>query len=306
MTARRQPAEAARDAANAPARPASPDAAAAGAVTEATRAIDAAVDSGTAPPTLAELASRTHVSATHLRRVFTEALGVTPRAYADARRASRLRDALADGSPVADAIHESGYGSPSRVYERSNALLGMTPARARKGAPGERITYALADSTLGRVLVATTERGVCLVVFGDDDADLVAEAVRRFPRALLDPASGDYADWVAAVVAAIDAKGCNAASAAASAVPLDARGTVFQQQVWSALREIPAGETFTYAQLAAAIGRPTAMRAVAQACGANPTAVVVPCHRVIGADGSLTGYRWGVERKKALLERERG
>lgn len=272
------------------------------AIDTATRAIDAAVDSGERPPSLDQLARTAHVSATHLRRVFVDAVGLTPHAYADARRAQRLRETLATGTPVAEAILASGFGSSSRVYERTGDLLGMTPARARKGAPGERITYALAGSSLGRLLVATTERGVCLVVFGEDDGELVAEAHRRFPRAQLTPAAGEHAEWVAAVVRLVDAP---ADTARANAVPLDARGTVFQHQVWSALREIPAGKTVTYAQLASAIGRPTATRAVAQACGANPTAVVVPCHRVIGASGKLTGYRWGVERKRALLERER-
>jgi len=272
------------------------------AVTRATYAIDAAVDAGERPPSLDELARAGHISATHLRRQFVGALGVTPHAYADARRAMRLRDALADGTPVATAILGSGFGSTSRVYERTDDLLGMSPARARKGAPGERIAYTLADSSLGRLLVGTTERGVCLVVFGENDAELVAEARRRFPRASLDSAAGEHAEWVAAVVRLVDAP---ADSSRAAAVPLDARGTVFQQQVWAALRDIPAGTTVTYSQLAAAIGRPTATRAVAQACGANPTAVVVPCHRVIGADGKLTGYRWGVERKRALLGRER-
>ena len=271
------------------------------AVATATRAIDVAVDAGERPPSLPALAAATHLSATQLRRVFTETIGLTPHAYADARRARRLRDTLASGTAVVDAIHSSGFGSPSRVYERADALLGMTPARARKGAPGERIAYTLADSSLGRVLVATTDRGVCLVIFGEDDAQLVAEAGRRFPRATLAPAPGEHAEWVAAVVRLVDAPG----SARTADVPLDARGTVFQQQVWSALREIPPGQTVTYSQLASAIGRPTATRAVAQACGANPTAVVVPCHRVIGADGTLTGYRWGVERKRALLARER-
>ncbi|NTU72112.1 MAG: methylated-DNA--[protein]-cysteine S-methyltransferase [Coriobacteriia bacterium] len=273
----------------------------AAAVASACAAIDAAVAAGERAPSLDALALASHVSATHLRRVFVDALGVTPHAYADARRAERLRSALASGTPVADAIAGSGFGSASRVYERTGDLLGMTPSRARKGAPGERITYALADSSLGRLLVATTERGVCLVVFGDTADELIAEAHRRFPRATIEPAAREHAEWVSAVVSLVDAP---ADSARAAAVPLDAHGTVFQQQVWAALREIPPGQTVTYSQLAAAIGRPTAMRAVAQACGANPTAVVVPCHRVIGADGSLTGYRWGVERKRELLARE--
>ena len=271
------------------------------AVVTAMRAIDAAVDAGDRAPSLTELAALVHLSPSHLRRVFAETTGLTPRAYASARRAGVLRDALAAGSPVAEAIASSGFGSASRVYERSGELLGMTPARVRKGAPGESIRFTLADTSLGRLLVATTRIGVCLVAFGDSDDELVAEAGRRFPQADLAPATGEHAQWVAAVVRLVDAP----ASASAAGVPLDARGTIFQQQVWSALRQIPVGQTVTYGQLAAAIGRPTATRAVASACGANPTAVVVPCHRVIGADGSLTGYRWGVERKRALLERER-
>jgi len=270
------------------------------AVDGALHEIDTAVDASQAPPTLEELARKAHVSATHLRRVFVERVGVTPRAYADARRAQRLRADLAAGTPVARAIAGAGFGSTSRVYERTDALLGMTPASARRGAPGETIRYALADTSLGRILVGMTQRGVCLIAFGGSDAELLADAAARFPRAHLAPAGDEHADWVEAVAGVVDAP----TSRAAAELPLDVRGTVFQLQVWSALREIPAGETFTYAQLASAIGRPTATRAVAAACGANPTAVVVPCHRVIGADGSLTGYRWGVERKRELLRRE--
>jgi len=282
---------------------ASADAGPAAAVRLAARAIDVAVDSGDPLPTLDALARAAHLSAAQLRRQFVAAFGVTPHAYATARRATRLRESLAAGTPVAEAIHGAGFGSASRVYERTGELLGMTPARARQGAPGESIGYTLTDTSLGRLLVGTTARGVCLVVFGDSDEGLIAEAHRRFPRASLAPADGEHAEWVAALVRLIDAP---ADDAVAAQLPLDARGTVFQQQVWSALREIPAGQTVTYAQLARAIGRPTATRAVAQACGANPTAVVVPCHRVIGADGKLAGYRWGVERKRELLKRENG
>jgi len=276
--------------------------AAAAAVRAVAREIDVAVGTGDPLPTLEVLARSAHVSPTQLRRQFVSAFGVTPRQYAAARRAARLRESLAAGTPVAEAIHGAGFGSASRVYERTDELLGMTPARVRKGAPGEHIGYTLTGTSLGRLLVGTTERGVCLVVFGDSDSELVAEARRRFPRADLAPADGEHAEWVAALVRLIDAP---ADDGVAAQLPLDARGTVFQQQVWTALREIPAGQTVTYAQLARAIGRPTATRAVAQACGANPTAVVVPCHRVIGADGKLTGYRWGVERKRELLKRER-
>jgi AraC family transcriptional regulator of adaptative response/methylated-DNA-[protein]-cysteine methyltransferase len=272
------------------------------AVANALRLIDSAIAQGSSPPPLDELAAASHVSASHLRREFVASVGITPKAYADTRRAERLREQLAAGSDVAGAIAGSGFGSPSRVYERTDDLLGMSPAAARKGAPGECIGYALADSSLGRIVVAATERGVCLVAFGDSDEELVAETGRRFPRAVLTPASDGLAEEVSAVVGLIDAP----ATSDTLALPLDVRGTVFQRQVWAGLRQIRAGHTVTYSQLAAAIGRPTATRAVAAACGANPAAVVVPCHRVIGADGSLTGYRWGVERKERLLELERG
>jgi len=270
------------------------------AVEASTRAIDDAVDAGQRPPSLDALAKAAHISASHLRREFVARVGITPKAYADARRAERLRERLASGSDVAGAIHSSGFGSSSRVYERADDLLGMTPAAARRGAPGETIGYTLANSSLGRVVVATTERGVCLVAFGEDDGELLAEVGQRFPRARVEPAGAEVAAWVETVVAVIDAPD----PTNAEVVPLDVRGTVFQRQVWSALRQIRSGETVTYSQLAAAIGRPTATRAVAAACGANPTAVVVPCHRVIGADGSLTGYRWGIARKRELLARE--
>jgi AraC family transcriptional regulator of adaptative response/methylated-DNA-[protein]-cysteine methyltransferase len=263
-------------------------------------AVDRALDSGAPLPSLEQLAEAAHMSPSQLRRVFAAATGTTPRAYAEARRAERLRERLAEGDAVADAIAGAGFGSTSRVYERTGELLGMRPAELRRGAPGERVTYTLTDTSLGCLVVAATGRGVCLVAFGEDDASLVAEVRRRFPRAEVAPAEGEHAEWVRAVVRLVDAP----ASGAAADVPFDVRGTVFQQQVWRALREIPAGTTVTYAQLAAAIGRPTATRAVAQACGGNPLAVVVPCHRVIGADGSLTGYRWGVERKRELLARE--
>ena len=271
------------------------------AVAASTRAIDAAVDAGERPPSLEALATSSHVSASHLRREFAASVGITPKAYADARRAERLREQLAAGHDVAGAILSSGFGSSSRVYERADELLGMTPAAARKGAPGETIGYTLADSSLGRLVVATTMRGVCLIAFGESDEALIADVAHRFPRATIEPAGDNVRAWVETVVELID----DPAAAGSADLPLDVRGTVFQRQVWSALRQIRSGETVTYSQLAAAIGRPTATRAVAAACGANPTAVVVPCHRVIGADGSLTGYRWGVERKRALLELER-
>ena len=272
----------------------------AAAVAATTDAIDAAVDSGERAPSLEALARRTHVSASHLRRAFVARVGITPKAYSDARRAERLRAQLATGREVADAIHGSGFGSSSRVYERSEDLLGMSPATARRGALGETIRYTLADTSLGRLAVATTESGVCLVAFGETDEELLAGIVARFPRACIEPAGDEARGWVEAIVALVD----DPAGSSTPDLPLDVRGTVFQRQVWWALRQIRAGETVTYSQLAAAIGRPTATRAVAAACGANPTAVVVPCHRVIAADGSLAGYRWGLARKRQLLERE--
>jgi AraC family transcriptional regulator of adaptative response/methylated-DNA-[protein]-cysteine methyltransferase len=275
----------------------------AAAVAASARAIDGAIDSGTRSPSLAALAEASHVSPGHLRRAFIAVVGLSPHAYADARRADRLRSQLADGADVSAAIAGSGFGSTSRVYERTDDLLGMTPAQAKRGAPGETIRYTLADCSLGRLVVATTERGVCLVAFGESDAELAEEVARRFPRAVIEPAAGESRAWVEAVVELVDSPAGPDAAVAAE-LPLDVRGTVFQRQVWAALRAIPPGVTVTYSQLAAAIGRPTATRAVAAACGANPTAVVVPCHRVIGADGSLTGYRWGVERKRVLLDRE--
>jgi len=268
------------------------------AVAAATTAIDAAVDTGEAPPALAQLAAQVHLSPSHLRRGFVDAVGFTPREYADTRRAERLRDRLHAGADVSAAILGSGYGSASRVYERTGELLGMSPATARRGAPGEVIRYTLADTSLGRLVVASTQRGVCLVAFGDTDAELADEVQRRFPRATVEQGGPAQSAWVEAVVGLVDDP------TRSPELPLDVRGTVFQRQVWSALMQIQAGQTVTYGQLASAIGRPTATRAVAQACGSNPVAVVVPCHRVIGADGSLTGYRWGVERKRELLDRE--
>jgi len=264
----------------------------------AIQAIDSAVAEGERPPSLPALARLAGTSPATLRSAFLARVGLTPKAYADARRAERLRDSLAAGEPVSSALYGSGYGSTSRVYERHGELLGMTPAAYRKGAPGETIRYALADSSLGRVIVGLAGAGVCFIAFGTHDAELLDDLARRFPRAEIAPARPEDAELVAAVVALVDDP------AHAPEMPLDVRGTAFQQRVWTALTQIAPGETVTYAELARRIGRPSAVRAVAQACGANPVAVAVPCHRVIGADGSLTGYRWGVERKRELLRRE--
>lgn len=267
-------------------------------VLAALRAIDEAVDAGEPSPTLEQLARAARMAPTALRDGFRRHTGLTPKAYAAARRAARLRDALASHEPVAEALYSAGYTSTSRVYERHGELLGMTPAAYRKGAPGESIRYAFADSSLGRTVVGLTPHGVCLIAFGDTEDDLLVDLRARFPKATLEPAHDEDTELVQRVIALVDDPKRGAA------LPLDVRGTAFQQLVWTALTAIKPGETVTYGELARRIGRPTATRAVAAACGANPLAVAVPCHRVIGADGTLTGYRWGVERKRTLLDRE--
>jgi AraC family transcriptional regulator of adaptative response/methylated-DNA-[protein]-cysteine methyltransferase len=260
--------------------------------------IDEALANGENAPSLDDLATRVGLSATRLRRAFVERMGLTPKAYADAARARLLRDSLASGAPVADALFGSGYSSTSRVYERHGELLGMTPAAYRRGAPGETIRYALADSSLGRLIVGLTATGVCFIAFGDTDEQLIDDLSARFRCAAVVESETDDARLVSAVIALVDDPGH------APRLPLDVRGTAFQQRVWLALTRIAPGETVTYGELARRIGQPSAVRAVAQACGSNPVAIAVPCHRVIGADGTLTGYRWGVERKKMLLHRE--
>jgi len=269
-------------------------------VARAITLIDTAIIDGATVPPLARLADTVGLTPAVLKERFVERVGLTPKRYADAARAVQLRDGLAAGLPVADAVHAAGYGSGSRVYERHGELLGMTPAAYRRGAPGEIVRYTLADSSLGRLIVGLTGRGVCFIAFGEDDAQLLADLTARFNRAEVRPDDGEDAVLVDAVIALVDEP------SRASDLPLDVRGTAFQQRVWTALTRIEPGETVTYGELARRIGSPTAVRAVAQACGANPLAVAVPCHRVIGADGSLTGYRWGVTRKQRLLAREQG
>lgn len=268
-------------------------------VAVATSAIDEALAQSQGPPSTAALADLAGVSPGVLRRAFLAQTGLTPKAYGDARKAEALRDSLASGAPVIDALHGSGFGSTSRVYERHGDLLGMTPAAYRRGAPGETIRYALADSSLGRLIVALTDTGVCFIAFGECDEDLRSDLATRFPRARVIPAASGDTALVASVVALVDDPSHG------SDLPLDVRGTAFQQRVWRALTRIAPGETVSYGDLARRIGRPTAVRAVAQACGANPLAVAVPCHRVVGSNGSLTGYRWGVDRKRELLRREK-
>jgi AraC family transcriptional regulator, regulatory protein of adaptative response / methylated-DNA-[protein]-cysteine methyltransferase len=250
-------------------------------------------------PTLDQLAARSGWSAYHLHRVFKAVTGLTPRGYAEAHRAARVRDELRATPSVTEAIYGAGFNSSGRFYAAADAMLGMTPSAYKKGGAEARIRFAIGQCSLGAILVAASERGVCAIALGDDPDQLARDLQDHFPAATLvgdDPA---FAALVATVVGMIEAPGVGAE------LPLDVRGTAFQQRVWRALRRVPAGTTISYAELARRIRAPSAVRAVAQACGANPVAVAIPCHRVVRSDGDVSGYRWGVERKRALLERER-
>ncbi len=250
-------------------------------------------------PTLAELAARAGLSPHHLHRVFRRLTGLTPRDYAAAQQAQRVRSALAEPAvSVTDAIHAAGYGSSSRFYERSDAVLGMTPTRFRHHGADTRVRFAVGRCSLGAILVAQTERGICAIALGDDPDLLVRALQDQFANAELIGADTAFEQRVAQVIAFVEAPGIGLD------LPLDLRGTAFQQRVWQALRRIPPGRTASYTEIAACIGAPAAVRAVAGACAANPVAVAVPCHRVVRRDGALSGYRWGVERKRALLQRE--
>jgi AraC family transcriptional regulator, regulatory protein of adaptative response / methylated-DNA-[protein]-cysteine methyltransferase len=250
------------------------------------------------PPALADLATAVGLSRHHFHRVFTAETGVTPKAYGEAHRARRLRDHLDDGASITDAVHAAGFASSGRFYATSTARMGMTPGRFRRGGAGTRMRFAVGQCSLGAILVAATDRGVCAIELGDDPDDLVRSFQDRFHQAELIGADPTFEALVARVVGLVERP------EGPSDLPLDVQGTAFQERVWRALRDIPAGTTTTYAGLAAAIGSPTAVRAVAGACAANKLAVAIPCHRVVRTDGNLSGYRWGVERKRSLLERE--
>jgi len=249
-------------------------------------------------PGLDTLAAEAGLSVYHFHRVFKAITGLTPRQYASAHRAARLRENLDANRTVTEAIFEAGYNSNGRFYEESHDVLGMTPSAYRSGAANIAIRFALGECSLGSIAVAASKRGVCAILLGDDPEALVRELQDRFPKAELVGGDAQFEALVAKVVGLIEAPGLGAD------LPLDIRGTAFQQRVWQALRKIPAGSTVSYTQLADLIGSPHAARAVAQACAANPLAVAIPCHRVVRNDGALSGYRWGVERKRALLERE--
>lgn len=249
---------------------------------------------------LEELASHVGLSASHLQRSFKQVVGRSPKAYQAETRMGRFKTRLRAGDTVSRATYEAGFGSSSRVYERASSSLGMTPAAFRRGGAGVRIGYTIADAPVGRVLVATTERGVCAVELGGSDSDVERALLADFPKATIERDDEIHATWVRAVLDRVR----DPRHGASHRIPLDFAGTEFQQRVWDALRTIPPGERRSYAQVAESIGMPSASRAVAQACASNRIAVVVPCHRVVRQDGRISGYKWGVERKERLLAAE--
>jgi AraC family transcriptional regulator of adaptative response/methylated-DNA-[protein]-cysteine methyltransferase len=266
----------------------------AAAVAAACRMIEEAEES----PSLDELARSAGMSRFHFHREFRAITGMTPKAYADAYRAQRVREELTQADKVVDAIYDAGFNSSGRFYAKSSELLGMTPTAFRRGGGGETIRFAVGQCWLGSVLVAATSKGVCAISFGDDPNALVCDLQDRFRDAQIIGADEDYERLVARVIGFVEmpSRGLD--------LPLDVRGSAFQQRVWQALREIPAGTTTSYGEIAVRIGHDGAGRAVARACAANPLAVAIPCHRVVRTDGSLSGYRWGIARKRELLMRE--
>ena len=250
-------------------------------------------------PSLDELAKRARMSAYHFHRVFKAVTGVTPAAYARGERAKRVREGLAGERSVTAAIYGAGFNSNSRFYEKSDDVLGMKPSEYRAGGANTAIHFSVGECSLGSILVARSARGVCAIFLGDDPEVLLHELEDRFPKAQLIGGDEDFDALVAKIVGFVEEprKGLD--------LPLDVRGTAFQQRVWRALQKIPVGETVSYADLAKRIGAPKAVRAVASACGANAIAVAIPCHRVVHKDGTASGYRWGVERKRELLKREK-
>lgn len=258
----------------------------------------ALIESSPEPLSLRALGAQVGASPYHLQRTFKAITGVSPRQYAAALHANAFKDEARAGRDVTKALYAAGYGSGSGLYTTASAVLGMTPDVYRKGGKGMTITYTIQDSALGRLLVAATERGICAVSLGDDDAALLQALETEFPAARLEPGEGQILTWAGAIRAYLEGLRPDLD------LPLDVLGTAFQQRVWSELRKIPYGQTRTYTQVAEAIGQPAAVRAVARACATNPAALVTPCHRVIRSDGSLGGYRWGLSRKQALLQTE--
>jgi AraC family transcriptional regulator, regulatory protein of adaptative response / methylated-DNA-[protein]-cysteine methyltransferase len=274
----------------------SPLAQSAAKVAAACRMIEASVPA----PSLAALAAGAGVSAWHFHRLFKRITGLTPRGYAQAQQEQRLRTQLDGGASVTAAIFEAGYNASSRFYEKSNQLLGMTPTRYRAGGTDTAIHFAIGQCTLGAILVAQSARGICAILIGDDPEALARELQDRFRHAQLIGGDAAFEQLVATVVGFVEAPRIGLD------LPLDIRGTAFQQRVWQILRQIPPGQTASYADIAQRLGAPKSVRAVAQACAANTLAVAIPCHRVVRSDGGLSGYRWGVARKRALLDAEQG
>jgi AraC family transcriptional regulator of adaptative response/methylated-DNA-[protein]-cysteine methyltransferase len=256
------------------------------------------IESADTLPALNELAASAGLSTFHFHRVFKAATGLTPKGYAAAHRSRRVRQHLADGGSVTEALYEAGFNSNSRFYEAADHVLGMKPADFRAAGQNNDIRFAVGQCSLGAILVAQSARGICAILLGDDPHQLVCDLQDQFRRANLIGADAEFEQLIARVVGFIEAP------AIGLDLPLDVRGTAFQERVWQALREIPTGSTASYADIALRIGSPKAVRAVAQACGANSLAVAIPCHRVVRSDGNLSGYRWGVERKRELLARE--
>jgi len=265
----------------------------AAAVERACRALEAEQ-----PPDLSTLAEQAGMSRFHFHRVFKAATGITPKAYANALRASRARQRLEDSASVTDAMYDAGFNSSGRFYEAAPAILGMTPTAFRKNGEGVDIRFAVAQCSLGALLVAASSTGICEIALDEDPDRLVKNLQDRFKAARLIGADAQFEGWVAAVVGFVEdpSRGLD--------LPLDVRGTAFQRKVWEALREIPLGATATYAQVAERIGAPGAVRAVARACATNHIALAIPCHRVVRTDGGLAGYRWGIDRKRELIARE--
>jgi AraC family transcriptional regulator of adaptative response/methylated-DNA-[protein]-cysteine methyltransferase len=259
-----------------------------------------AIEQAERAPSLADLAGHAGMSPYHFHRVFRATIGLTPRAYAAAHRGRALRRKLARTGSVTEAVYDAGFNSSGRFYATAERLLGMRPTEYRAGGSRQQIRFAVGECTLGSILVARSARGICAILLGDDPDALARELQDQFPQAELIGGDAEFEQLVASVVGFVEAPGLGLD------LPLDVRGTAFQERVWQALREIPPGSTASYADIARRIGQPAAVRAVAQACGANRLAVAIPCHRVVRSDGSLSGYRWGVERKRELLQREAG
>jgi len=260
----------------------------------------AIIDQADQPPALQELAQAVDLSPYYFQRLFKRIVGISPRQYFEEKRAGRMRANLQSGHSITEVVYDSGYGSNSRFYSQAADILGMAPSLYRKGGAGLRLRYSILKTHLGWVLVASSERGICAIDFGDSPATLEEALVRRFPAAKITKDDADFTAWIEKVAAFLESP------RAGLDLPLDIQGTAFQRRVWQALKSIPFGSTASYAEIAQKIGKPKAVRAVAQACAANKIAVAIPCHRVIRSDGDLGGYRWGIERKRKILELEQG